>query len=185
MDTFNLVKHTSGGIVATVKTTIHGTPYDSYMIGCKSRYRHHKFIQEKFTCTDKRCQMSPFWRLFHRKSPASVSVRSTMLVMITKSMLYLVSVIFKTRQYRVLSLLSIKRPRMTATAELVQRIALSGKPRNKRTMNASTEVDEPRSTGNADHDLVTRPDFHPEYVAIKLTARHKGNIYLHAQNNKR
>ncbi len=172
--------------MATVKTTIHGTPYDSYMIGCKSRYRHHKFIQEKFTCTDKRCQMSPFRRLFHRKSPASVSVRSTMLVMITKSMLYLVSVIFKTRQDRGRpSLLSIERPRMTATAGLVQRIALSGKPRNRRTMNASTEVDEPSSTGNADHNLVTLPDFHPEYVAIKQTARHKRNIYLHAQNNKR
>ena len=56
---------------------------------------------------------------------------------------------------------------MTATAELVQRIALSRKPRNKRTMNASTEVDEPRSTGNPNHNLVTLPDFHPEYVVIK------------------
>jgi len=93
-------------------------------------------------------------------------------------MLYLVSVIFKTRQVRGISLLSIKRPRITATAELVQRIALSRKPRNKRTMNASTEVDEPRSTGNANHNLVTLPDFHPEYVAIKQTARHKRNKYL-------
>jgi hypothetical protein len=52
-------------------------------------------------------------------------------------------------------------------------------------MNASTEVGEPRRTGNADHNLVTLPDFQPEYVAIKQTARHKENIYLHAQNNKR
>ena len=32
-------------------------------------------------------------------------------------------------------------------------------------MNASTEVDEPRSGRNAENDLVTFPDFHSENVA--------------------
>jgi hypothetical protein len=35
----------------------------------------------------------------------------------------------------------------------------------KHTVNKSTEVDEPRSNGNAENDLVTIPDLHSEGVA--------------------
>lgn len=32
-------------------------------------------------------------------------------------------------------------------------------------MNAGTEVDEPRSSGNTENDLVTFPDLRSEYIA--------------------
>ena len=40
-------------------------------------------------------------------------------------------------------------------------------------MNASTEVDEPRSSGNAENDPVTFPDLRSENVASELETLHK------------
>jgi hypothetical protein len=135
-------------------------PYPA--IDCNSWHQCSTCDQDGLTCVNRTCQRLPFPRFFHRMSPESMSIRSTISVAAMKIRLNLVLDRSNTPQIR---RLSTQVERHVTTPELSLNL-YPNTPRNRHTVNASSKTEDPGSHRNGGNDPVMLPDRHTESAAI-------------------